>query len=86
MRGLGRHACVWLEQCVTLQTQLSDTTLFVEVLTRFCDDPRDLAQCRLAESKLRAELAQLQVCLGSFLMSTPRLRLMLIPTVHFKAH
>ena len=35
-------------------------TLFVEVLTRFCDDPRDLAQSRLAESKLRAELAQLQ--------------------------
>ena len=56
-RTAGRHATqLW----PWVQTQLADTTLFVEVLTRFCEDPRDLAQVRLAEAKLQAEVAQLQ--------------------------
>ena len=47
-----------LETCA--QVQLSDTQLFVEVLTKFCEDPRDLAQCRLSEKRLQAELQRLQ--------------------------
>ena len=32
----------------------------MEVLTRFCEDPRDLAQTRLSEARLQAEVQRLQ--------------------------
>jgi E3 ubiquitin-protein ligase BRE1 len=38
-----------------------DLRAFVEVLTTFCDDPRDLAAVRSSEATLKTQLAQLRL-------------------------
>lgn len=38
-----------------------DLRAFVEVLTTFCDDPRDMAAVRSSEAALKAQLAQLRL-------------------------
>lgn len=42
------------------QSRADDLRLFVEVLTTFCDDPRDLAQARADEARARQQLADAQ--------------------------
>lgn len=42
------------------QSRADDLRLFVEVLTTFCDDPRDAVEARAGEARARAQLADAQ--------------------------
>lgn len=43
-----------------LQATIGELRLFVEVLLRFCEDPRDVAEVRLQEAVLKKEVEQLR--------------------------
>lgn len=42
------------------QVVSEDLRIFVEVLQSFCDDPRDLAEIRSSEAKLKSQLSSMQ--------------------------
>lgn len=42
------------------QSRADDLRLFVEVLTTFCDDPRDAVEARAGEARARQQLADVQ--------------------------
>jgi len=48
-----------------MQSVSEDLRVFVEVLQSFCDDPRDLAEVRTSESKLKTQLSAVQKQLKS---------------------
>lgn len=44
----------------SVQVAAEDMRLFVEMLQSFCEDPRDLAEVRLSEAKLKSQLSSAQ--------------------------
>ena len=43
-----------------MQVVSEDLRIFVEVLQTFCDDPRDLAEVRSSEARLKSQLTSTQ--------------------------
>lgn len=48
------------ENVIFLQVLAEDLKLFVEMFQTFCEDPRDLAEVRVSEAKLKEELKAVQ--------------------------